>query len=309
MSSNGSADGKRRSASASEMLATRKGPKSHVPWKEAYKERCRTRLKKRRVEILFRHGLSEELHTAVAEDCDLELGDEANESILSMNSDCPLQRRSSPTSADDHSFFADSSSAAIATPMTRGSDVDTRMETRHMVCEVMSEEWSAAVGDLALPSFSTEQLPFMPTFNPAENVPSDVNELCSLMDELEEELRADEAAILEQYREQVAAASEKDLCSALASLSTDELLCPLCEQNYLLQHLSVIFCQCGLRIDTEQDGINLQFMKTQLQMATDQHGSQCSAKPAFSEQSLDGRSDVKNLILLCATCDFFFIIL
>ncbi|KAK0068954.1 RPA-interacting protein B-like [Biomphalaria glabrata] len=98
---------------------------------------------------------------------------------------------------------------------------------------------------------------------------------------------------------------EEELCSALSTLSTDEVICPLCEKNILLEHMGVIVCKCGLRINTEQDCITLKNVKASLEAGTSEHSESCHLRPTFH---LSQNFGISNLLMACEVCDFLFII-
>ncbi|KAH9513602.1 hypothetical protein Btru_033465 [Bulinus truncatus] len=98
---------------------------------------------------------------------------------------------------------------------------------------------------------------------------------------------------------------EEELCSALTNLSTDDVICPLCQKNTLMEHLGVIVCRCGLRINTEQDCITLKNVKDSLENGTSEHGESCDSRPSFH---LSQNFGISNLLMTCESCDFLFII-
>jgi hypothetical protein len=62
----------------------------------------------------------------------------------------------------------------------------------------------------------------------------------------------------------------------------------------------VILCACGLRLDTQNDGLSLRQLKARLYACAEQHGIECTRPPTFvmrNDYGLDA------LCLVCAQCD------
>ena len=79
------------------------------------------------------------------------------------------------------------------------------------------------------------------------------------------------------------------------------VLCPICQQSYLLQLRSIIFCGCGMRIDTQQDQINLHHVSHVLRASLSEHyNAGCMGRPTFAVRQLFG--GVSNLFMECSTC-------
>lgn len=68
------------------------------------------------------------------------------------------------------------------------------------------------------------------------------------MDQLTEELIAEERRILEQYMDDM---RFDDQAVDATIGSSETVVCPICQQSPLLQNHHIIFCNCGLRIDTQ----------------------------------------------------------
>ncbi|RUS79169.1 hypothetical protein EGW08_013077, partial [Elysia chlorotica] len=83
-------------------------------------------------------------------------------------------------------------------------------------------------------------------------------EVCSeLKREIQNDLKREEEHLLQMQKvwEAEQQYQEDELCSAVESLTTEEVICPICEKCSLIENKGVILCACGLRIDTEQDCI------------------------------------------------------
>ncbi|CAL1529177.1 unnamed protein product [Lymnaea stagnalis] len=120
--------------------------------------------------------------------------------------------------------------------------------------------------------------------------------------EIQADLRNEEQRILcDRYLQE----EEDELCSALKTLSTDDVICPLCQKYILLENKGVIFCNCGLRISTEQDCVTLKNVRSNILEGTAEHSENCEAHPKFQVSQKFG---ISNLLMSCETCDFLFII-
>ena len=81
------------------------------------------------------------------------------------------------------------------------------------------------------------------------------------------------------------------------------VLCPVCQQSNLLQLKAIVFCGCGMRIDTgSSDGLSLEYIGGRLADVLNSHYStSCSGRPVFETKQLFG--GVTNLIMECTTCN------
>ncbi|XP_013419153.1 RPA-interacting protein A isoform X2 [Lingula anatina] len=134
---------------------------------------------------------------------------------------------------------------------------------------------------------------------------TDVEQVLSILEEIKSELLLEEQRILEEYEKSLAF-DEAGLCAAIDQLKTDEVICPICKKNPLMQNKQIIFCCCGMRIDTELDGLNIANIKSQLEEGISLHNTQCVKEAKFSVMKQAG---VENLLMTCETCDFMFIVI
>ncbi len=81
------------------------------------------------------------------------------------------------------------------------------------------------------------------------------------------------------------------------------VLCPVCQQSNLLQLKSIVFCGCGMRIDTgPSDGLSLEYIGERLANVLNNHYStSCTGRPVFETKQLFG--GVTNLIMECKVCN------
>ncbi|EDO32784.1 predicted protein [Nematostella vectensis] len=180
-----------------------------------------------------------------------------------------------------------------------------------VIDKVMDEEWTRLSKEHAdLPQWK----PTRRSFRPFSNVPlepseeADINEILSVMDEIQQELMEEEKLILAQYDENQKF-EEESLCAAIEGLKTDDVICPVCKRNPLHQNKQVIFCCCGIRIDTETDCISLPYVKAEIESSVATHNSEgCGSEPTFVVSKVSGLQ-VSNLIMQCNDCGFLYIII
>ncbi|CAI8043229.1 RPA-interacting protein A [Geodia barretti] len=241
-------------------------------WKGAYRERCKKRLRESREKFLtrFRNITSERT--------------EEDPAISGSSTESPLASGSG-------------GSARVPSPSSLASSVQ----------EVVMEEWEHVRTEYGnLPSIpqskrgklvhtsSQDDLEFLMS----EELEADVELVLSIMDELTEELIKEEQALLAQYEDDIRF-SEDALCDAVRSLHTDDIICPICQKDYLHQNKQVLFCSCGLRLDTAHDGISLDYIRRQLDHYSLEHSSQCRGKPQFSLETV---MQTQTLIMNCPVC-------
>jgi len=133
-----------------------------------------------------------------------------------------------------------------------------------------------------------------------------VDSIFTVMDEIREELFEEEQLILQKYNE-MENFDDKYINAAIDSFDTPCVICPVCRKNQLLQNMQVLFCSCGLRIDTGYDGITLEHVQQQIEDTMQQHGVNCHLDPVFSVLRMD-YLDLHNLILSCKSCSFMAIV-
>ncbi|XP_046839886.1 RPA-interacting protein B-like [Xenia sp. Carnegie-2017] len=182
-------------------------------------------------------------------------------------------------------------------------------KSESLVKEVMEEEWNMLRKDTDLcltPEYKRYNLfCYEPEFGDDE----DLNDLINVFEEIQNELIEEEKLLLSQEYEKDLIFEEERLCAAIESLQTNDLICPICKQNPLLQNKQVIFCSCGLQFYTENDAITLDWVHSQLMDAMEQHRNYgCMDQALFSVTS-HPELQVKNLIMACKSCDFLAIIL
>ncbi|XP_005103470.1 RPA-interacting protein A [Aplysia californica] len=137
---------------------------------------------------------------------------------------------------------------------------------------------------------------------------ANIHDMISWFEEIQEELKLEEQQLLNQQDlcDEYVKREEEELCTSLKSLSTLDVICPLCERNSLLENKGVIVCKCGLRINTEQDGITLKNVQESLEAGANEHSAVCGSKPVFS---LDEKFGTSTLTMSCQDCDFLFIVI
>eukprot|EP00164_Ancoracysta_twista_P003260 GFYU01004350.1.p1 GENE.GFYU01004350.1~~GFYU01004350.1.p1 ORF type:complete len:403 (-),score=97.41 GFYU01004350.1:180-1388(-) len=89
------------------------------------------------------------------------------------------------------------------------------------------------------------------------------------------------------------------------ALACDSVLCPVCRQNPLFQNRNVIFCRCGIRLDTKSDSLTLGEVKHTLEAAYARHAQGCQKEPAFAVGTF---FDFSGMVMQCDACTTFDII-
>jgi len=129
----------------------------------------------------------------------------------------------------------------------------------------------------------------------------DIEEILNVFEDIQSDLLKEEMQMLAEY-EDIVSFDDDSLCAAIDMLSTKTVTCPVCKRNNLLQNKHIIFCQCGVRVDTKEDAINLKFVESQLQNLISTHGVSCKMSPDFGLIDMTG-DDMKNIIMTCQSCD------
>eukprot|EP00898_Chlorokybus_atmophyticus_P008760 jgi/Chlat1/8886/Chrsp92S08199 len=139
----------------------------------------------------------------------------------------------------------------------------------------------------------------------------------SLHSDLEAQQRSEEEAMLagmESAEEAAWAARiaeherEHASCSHTPKDTSSDVICPVCRRHRLAQSKSVIFCACGLRLDTETDQVHLEYLKQRLAEAWQAHADmRCPApSPQFTVQQ---RFGLQALYSTCHVCHLFELLL
>ncbi|KAH3891885.1 hypothetical protein DPMN_015995, partial [Dreissena polymorpha] len=137
----------------------------------------------------------------------------------------------------------------------------------------------------------------------------DIDHVLDLFNDIQQELQQEEIRLIEEYacyERGTLQLEEQSLCSAIDKLSTVEVICPMCKKSPLRANKSVIFCGCGLRIDTEQDCLTLSNVKHMLETGLGQHITQCECEPVYSVVAEGGTT---NLLMTCPDCDWMSIVI
>ena len=158
------------------------------------------------------------------------------------------------------------------------------------VDQVMTEEWKAMSSDQSLPPF--------PTDLQNSGIESDLN----IFDEIRAELIQEEQQILAEYESSLLIEEH----ASEASLE-ERLLCPVCQVNPLLKNKGVIFCYCGVRIDTETDCVTLAMVKENLNNGLQEHNKTCGGQPKFSYNDISGIG-MFNILMTCDVCQVMHIV-
>lgn len=166
-------------------------------------------------------------------------------------------------------------------------------EARLAIHNLVLNEWSSFQNDTRQPGDLVDGLPS-----------EDVDAILSVFDEITQELLDEEQKILAQY-EADNRHDEASLCSAVEHLISNEVICPICQKSPLFINKGIVFCNCGVRIDTEQDAVTLDMVRLNLDEGLRQHSLSCHDCPSFGVVSHVG---ICNMLMTCEACDFMYII-
>ena len=127
--------------------------------------------------------------------------------------------------------------------------------------------------------------------------------MLSIFEELQSELREQEAKLIQMYESELCEEREA-IDRAVADEQTHQhsVFCPICCKSWLFENHGVIFCRCGFRVDTGVDGITLASLKIRLEGLTESHCANCVATPEFK---LDVQPHLTALLMKCEVCGFF----
>ena len=141
----------------------------------------------------------------------------------------------------------------------------------------------------------------------------------SAMDEFEiESLYEDLAPIVEDMKLEILSQAEQNYFDSqestyvdVALMNVDEtvILCPICRTGFLCVTPSSVECNmssCSMRLGVEQDCINVNSVKSYLNLAQTEHNETCNCNPIFS---IEDNFGISNLFMLGSKCDFFHIVL
>ncbi|XP_062504897.1 RPA-interacting protein A-like isoform X2 [Corticium candelabrum] len=129
----------------------------------------------------------------------------------------------------------------------------------------------------------------------------EANDLVEFMVAVEEELRREVRTCYDGHHDQDVQFTEALLAAHVTNRSSSAIACPLCK-SFLKQCHGLIHCDCGLRINTDQDCISLDYVRIQLEESTTRHGLQCTGQPAFAIWEVPEVS-ISNLTMTCDSCD------
>ncbi|RDD38034.1 RPA-interacting protein A [Trichoplax sp. H2] len=177
-----------------------------------------------------------------------------------------------------------------------------------LVEDVMYQEWEKIKKeDNKLPSLVLRNTAPIPYTQKQENFDK-VEHVLSVLEEMEEELIKEERKLLQSVVDDYFKFDMTSLSAVIERMEGNEIICPVCLRSPLLQNKHIIFCSCGLRLDTEFDGITLDYVKKQIEDAFNMHNKSCFAKPTMSEVKIPTCKS-NNLLLTCNECDFLYLVL
>lgn len=130
-----------------------------------------------------------------------------------------------------------------------------------------------------------------------------------LYEELREEMIRRELEVYEEDDDYLArAVFEHMQLDNNQVVKNDKVWCPICKQGELREAYHLIYCSsCGLRLDLENDKVNLDFLKERLGEVHREHLERgCKAAPRFCMETV---FDLTALYIQCQTCDTFEVVI
>ncbi|XP_053313363.1 RPA-interacting protein [Spea bombifrons] len=164
-----------------------------------------------------------------------------------------------------------------------------------LVQEVMEEEWKAMQSDNGgFPSLWKKG-----TFSHALGILQDPDELATL-EEIKRELLVEEQAMVVEI-ENILRFEEECLDSVVGLNQANQIVCPVCNLNYMTVTSCFIVCQCGVHINTRSQGMSVEKLHSLLEANLTAHGYNCSQDPIFSVAV--GLEGMASLFMSCQACD------
>ncbi|NP_001038853.1 RPA-interacting protein [Danio rerio] len=170
-----------------------------------------------------------------------------------------------------------------------------------LVQEVMEEEWSALKASHSLPSLWNG--------NPIPDVYTQQQEFdeLSALEEIQQELIAQELAILEEYNNSMRY-EEQYLDSVLEGMDQGgQIICPVCHANNLTVNSHFTMCSCGLYVNTIGRNVTSEVLQNFLERRVNEHMEDCLHNPSFSMAFNTDQST--NLMISCKVCDYLSVVL
>ena len=190
-------------------------------------------------------------------------------------------------------------------------DPESPISSQELVNEVILDEWGKMKLESPLLSSGLSSLsgltPDDDFFGMPDGGLEDIDDILNAFEDIQQELLREEEKLLSHYQDELEF-DEDYLCAAIESLSTDYVLCPLCKSDNLHQNMQIVFCSCGLRIDTQDDAIDLKYVGGQLEESVDSHSASCASDPVFDVVDFSGGS-INNLMMSCALCDYLSVVI
>ncbi|XP_014675750.1 PREDICTED: RPA-interacting protein B-like [Priapulus caudatus] len=178
------------------------------------------------------------------------------------------------------------------------SNCQLKEEEEELVALLIKEEWKK-MREEKLASFDEEFLR-----DGCEHVES----CLSVMEDIKASLMEEEAAMVREYETQLSL-DEAQICDAVRSLHTDDIICPFCQRYPIMINRSVIFCRCGLRINTQEDALTLGMVRSNLDEGLQSHSSVCHNQPHFSVLQTEANGTTSFLMMTCTLCDFMHVVI
>jgi len=251
-------------------------------WRQRFKQRCLQTAKKYREQVKNKFRKSPTITTTTTIDSDKEMA-------------LDVGPASNTQSANTNSFLSNMSlvgqtPSIIIKDLTNIPSVGAPIKKNDEVARFVQNQWK---------QFKHEEL-----LNPDERLTTE--EYINLMQSLEEALYKD----LAREEQQMLSASlfesekrweEEALMATIANNTPNCAICPLCKRHKLTQNQRVISCQCGMRIDTKCNQINLAYVHKVLTDANNEHSSRCKYEPVFTVINDYGTAALYMICNYCST--------
>ncbi|XP_060067363.1 RPA-interacting protein B-like isoform X2 [Ylistrum balloti] len=184
-------------------------------------------------------------------------------------------------------------------------DVDSdKVEDDTFISDLMKEELQGLKESLKQPACKSAEVD---DFDMGD-LATDIDDVLSLFEDIQAELKIEELKLIEEFERYESSLKEEEafLCSAIEELCTDEVICPVCQKSPLLINKSVIFCRCGMRVNTEEDCLTLAHVKHLLEEGMTGHTAVCEGQAIFAVVQDLG---TQNLLMSCKSCDWMSIVI
>ncbi|EGD78029.1 hypothetical protein PTSG_09666 [Salpingoeca rosetta] len=192
-------------------------------------------------------------------------------------------------------------------------DAHRQMDDATLVQQVMQQEFAAYQQSqdmsrkLADPSSSSSSLPSSSSSATQDNEQEDLIELWDaiarelMMEETRQLLEMDDAAA--EVAEQELQLAEQQTMQTVQAADDSGVVCPVCLRSCLRQRRCVIWCECGLTLNTQHDSMTLHDFSCMLHQMIQSHAATgCAGELQWSKMAAAMQPSVHVLVAQCPTC-------